>query len=98
MIYDEEKKEILTVDHQYLERMTKLSRKTWRIKVLRYSSIIPREFYEIDPKSHLFKRTLKQWVGTNIPPEGDHIFKGKILPILAESTDNTDWLVLEQEN
>ena len=70
----------------------------WKVKVLRYSSIILGEFYEMDPKSHLFKSTLKQWVRTNIPPEGDHIFKGKILPTWAESTNNTDWLVLELEN
>ena len=69
--------------------MTKLARKSWRVRVLRYASVLPEHLFHIDPKSHTFKEILKTWIVQNIPKDGDNIFKGKA------DQEEDDWLRLE---
>ena len=84
---------IREVTNGELEKMTKLCRKTWRVRVLRYASLLPQELFDMDPfKSH-FKLNLKNWVLRNIPKDGDYIFQGKTKPPVSN-----DWLTLELEH
>ena len=46
--------------------------------MLRYASIIPLVFFELDSKSRALKSGLRTWVKNNIPKDGDNIFKGKV--------------------
>ena len=72
-----------------LQRMTKLAKKSWKTRVLRYAEIIPESLFSLDPKSPFFKSALKDWVKRNIPKDGDYVFKGK------EKPQEDDWLKLE---
>ena len=77
--------------------MTKLSRKTWKIRVLRYAELLPAYLYHLDPKSHGFRNSLKAWIGRNIFKDGDFIFKGKIHDS-NQTNDEHDWLRLEMRS
>ena len=83
---------IMKYTDQELKKMTKLARKTWKVRVLRYAEILPEYLFSIDPKSHLFKSSLKSWVRIHIPKNGDFIFRGK------EEEKEEDWLTLELMN
>ena len=78
----------LSIDE--LKKLTKLSRKSWTVRVLRYNKILPCYLYEEDPNSSHFKTSLKSWIKENIPPDGGKIFKGK-----ADQNEETDWLSVE---
>ena len=88
-LYDIEKEDVIKLSKTDLEQMTKLSRKSWRIRVLRYASLIPSD---LDPKSVTLKSCLKEWVISHIPKEGDNIFKGKVKP---NEKGEDDWLMRE---
>ena len=81
--------EVKSLSDKELEKLTKLSRKSWRIRVLRYSKIVPAGFFHEDPFSLSFKFSLKSWVKSNIPFDGGTIFKGKF------NTETDDWLAKE---
>ena len=87
-IVDTDKEKIKEVDYTNL---TKLSRRSWRVRVLRYSELLPEHLQSLDPNRPAFKAVLKTWVQENIGKDGDHIFKGKNRP------EKTDWLALEVE-
>ena len=72
--------------------MTKLARKAWKTRVLRYAEKLPSCLFDLDPQSGFFKSTLKSWILSTIEPDGDYIFKGKVDP-----PEETDWLALEVE-
>ena len=91
-IYDNEKNEVLELTNLQIENMTKLARKSWRIRVLRYANIIPKVFIQMDPQSPNLKSSLKEWVSKNIWKDGDYIFKGKLDPPGIE-----EWLWMELE-
>ena len=55
--------------------------------------IVPEDLMRMDPASPQFRSSLKFWVKENIPPNGDHIFKGNLYPPEKEK----DWLVKEVE-
>ena len=69
--------------------MTKLQRKSWKIRVLRYMKILLHSLQSLDPNSTMFKSHLKIWISQNIDKEGDYIFKGKPKP------PKNDWLQRE---
>ena len=87
----EETKELVRYTEDELAKIPKVSRKSWRIRVMRYSTILPQYFFTLDPKTPLFKSSLKMWIKRVIPPEGDRIFKGKLLL----KDDLEDWLIME---
>ena len=91
-IFDEPNNEVRVLSVSDIEMMTKLSRKSWKIRVLRYSKVVPNELYLLDPTTSIFKRFLKSWVKYAIPKEGDRIFQGRISK--KEDWEN-DWLSLE---
>ena len=91
-IFDGELDRIIQLTDHQLEQMTKLCRKSWRIRVLSYSKIIPQELFKLDPSSPHFKSFLKSWIKEAIPKDGDFIFKGK-----CRAEKETDWLKLELE-
>ena len=91
-IFDEDKEEVVKIPDNEIENMRKLSRKSWRIRVLRYSKFLPESMFLMDPNSQSLKTFLKMWVKENIEKDGDYIFKGKLKPPV------TDWLCLEQRN
>ena len=97
LVYDEHKEILFTVTDQELGSMTKLSRKTWKIRVLRYAQIVPEELFQIDPLSNTFRSCLKQWVKNNIPQEGDYILKGRI-NTKEEAKVVEDWLESELDS
>ena len=84
--------EQIKVTKTELEKLPKLCRKSWRIRVIRYGEFLPDIFFQLSPNTHQMKSLLKLWVRNNIPPDGDFIFKGKI-----EKKRNNDWLSLEVE-
>ena len=88
-IFDLENGTIRKITDESVEGMTKLCRKSWKIRVLRYSSILPEFFYDVEPNSQTFKTLLKSWVKVNIPKEGDDIYRGKKKKV------EDDWLRLE---
>ena len=88
-IYDSENESVKQIDEDSIEAMTKLCRKSWKIRVIRYSSILPNFFFNLDPNSQTFKAYVKSWVKNNIPKEGDYIYRGK------KKTEENDWLRLE---
>ena len=90
-IYCREKEEIVHLSPRDIEKMTKLNRKSWRTRVLRYNQKIPFFLHTLDPDSHGFKSSLKEWIREFVPQNGDSIFKGKVIP------EATDWLLLELE-
>ena len=101
MIYDSDNDRVLSLSDIDIHPLTKLSRKTWRIKVLRYSSLVPPKLYEIDPSSQCFKTILKEWIKHNIPRDGDRIFRGKVAHDVIQDTEANvakDWLILEVED
>ena len=87
----EETKELVRYTEDELAKIPKVSRKSWRIRVMRYSTILPQYLFTLDPKTPLFKSSLKMWIKRVIPPEGDRIFKGKLLLM----DDSEDWLIME---
>ena len=91
-IFDEPNNEVRVLSVSDIEMMTKLSRKSWKIRVLRYSKVVPNELYLLDPTTSIFKRFLKSWVKYTIPKERDRIFQGRISK--KEDWEN-DWLSLE---
>ena len=93
-IFDEEKDQVRDVTSKNLKKMTKLARKGWRIRVIRYAKIFPMNLIDLDLKGATFKREVKEWVKKTIPKEGDKIFKGKI----EEKFDENDWLLVELEH
>ena len=92
-LYDEEKDSVKQLSSEDLEKMTRLSRRSWRTRVLRYALLIPDSFFTLNVRSLSFKMGLKEWVKLNIYKDGDFIFHGKVKP----PSDN-DWLVLELES
>ena len=90
-IYDEEKEEVRRLSQDEIVRMTKLARKTWRVRVLRYSEVVPEDLYDVDPQTYGFKSSLKEWVKSNVHKDGDDIFRGNV----PKQTDSEDWLNLE---
>ena len=78
-----------------IESMTKLNRKSWKVRSLRYAELVPSYFFTIDPKSRVFKNDLKEWIKASIPKDGDNIFKGKIN---KKGKDENDWLTKELED
>ena len=92
-IFDVEKRKLKNLSSGELERMTKLSRKSWTMRVIRYSEIVPQILFELDPKSREFKVSLKSWIKRSIHKDGDSIFKGNV----NKPTENveTDGLLLE---
>ena len=88
-IFDSEEEELITLKNFEIEKMTKLAKKTWRVRVLRYAKKVPPYFFSLDPFSIMFKIELKAWIRINIHKDGDYIFSGKAEPI------EDDWLVLE---
>ena len=88
--------ELLELSEVQLEKMTKLCRKSWRVRVLRYQKLLPKELLDLDPTSPAFKTMLKVWVRKNIPKDGDIIFKGRIR--LQNLKENDDWLFQELES
>ena len=93
-IFDEDREVVRKLNHNEVEKMTKLARKTWRVRVLRYAEVVPEDFYLIDPLSNQFKTSLKQWIKNNIHKNGDDIFKGNI----PKKTNCEDWLLLELQS
>ena len=91
-IFDEPNNEVTVLSVSDIEMMTKLSRKSWKIRVLRYSKVVPNEQYLLDLTTSIFKRFLKSWVKYTIPKERDRIFQGRISK--KEDWEN-DWLSLE---
>ena len=91
-IFNEEQGQLFQLSKLQLESLTKLSRKSWRIRVLRYSSLLPEDFYYLDPESMLMKTALKDWIANNIEKDGDHIFRGNFQFHMEE-----DWLCREIE-
>ena len=87
-IFDEENDRPLKLTKEQLEKMTKIGRKSWRIRVLRYGKIMPEEFYDMDPMSFSFKSHLKEWIKSFIRGDGDDIMNGKA----KGKVSNDDWL------
>ena len=50
-IFSEKEGAVKKYEETELEKIPKLSRKSWRVRVLRYSRILPRILFELDPKS-----------------------------------------------
>ena len=95
LIFDEENGKNRELQEEQLMNMTKMKRKTWKIRVLRYSPYMPIQFFEMDPCSCQLRHSLKSWVKENKPKDGDQIFKGKFS---QSSTDiDSDWLTIEIE-
>ena len=92
-IYDEDREEVRTLSKDEVGRMTKLSRKTWRVRVLRYAEVVPEHLFGVDPQTNGFKSSLKNWVKHCVYKDGDDIFKGNI----PRQTMSEDWLNLELE-
>ena len=78
----ENREEVRRLSRVDLNSMTKISRKTWLVRSLRYYQIMPRKWMILDPT-----RWLKNW----IPKDGDEIFKGKV-------DHQEDWLWRELED
>ena len=74
-IVDKEKNVLIPLSDKYLEESTKLKRRSWQVRVLRYGEIVPDVLFSLDPTSVSFKRSLKQWIRDNIPNDGDYIFR-----------------------
>ena len=75
-----------------LKNLTKLSRKSWKVRVIRYANIFPFYLYELDPIRSSFQMSLKSWIGLNILVDGGTIFKGRV-----NMEEKADWLSLEVE-
>ena len=90
-IFDSEENKPRRISQEDLKGMTKLRRKSWKIRVLRYLEKLPEEFLRVDPSSMTFRSSLKSWIKENIEANGDHIFKGKI------EEPEMDWLESELE-
>ena len=84
-IFNEEKGQMQELTTKDLEKRTKLSRKSWRVRVIRYGKILPDHLYDLDPNSSCFKTSLKSWIKSNIPVDGGSIVKGKV-----DTKDRTD--------
>ena len=89
-IFDEEEGRIKSISDEEIKTMTKIRRRTWKVRVLRYLKILPNEFLLMDPTSCIFKRSLREWIMMSIEPNGDPIFKGRISSLTEE-----DWLEAE---
>ena len=89
-IYDEEEDKVIEIDDDSLSKMRKLTRRSWRIRVLRYAPYIPTAFFTMDPNTHSLKSSVKDWVKRNIGKNGDFVFQGRISPPPSD-----DWLVRE---
>ena len=93
-IFCKDKCKVKNLKYEDIRKMTKLSRRSWKVRVLRYGEIVHAYLFELDPETNTFKRELRVWIEGNIPPNGDFIFRGKVSEdIEAEK----DWLVLELE-
>ena len=92
-LYDEENDTIIQLSFEELENMTRLCRRSWRTRVLRYAAFLPPSLYHLNTQSSIFKKSLREWVRLNIPKDGDFIFQGKLKP-----APSTDWMTLELES
>ena len=82
--------EIMKLSREELENMTRLCRRSWRVRVLRYAVILPIELFDMDPKSLIFRIYLKEWMRTSIYKDSDFIFQVKVKP-----PKYNDWLIKE---
>ena len=73
--------EIRTMSAAEVKRMTIIRRKSWLIRCLRWAKWLPAELKNGDITKEGKKRRLKKWVRTIVPPQGDNIYHGKILPV-----------------
>ena len=98
--------EIRTVSTAEIKRMTIFRRKSWLIRCLRWAKWLPAELKNGDITKEGKKRRLKKWIRTIIPPQGDKVYHGKMLPELVteerrqteEEVENPDtWLRGELE-
>ena len=87
----EESSQIKVITQDQLNDMTKLARRSWKTRVLRYASILPEELFTLNPVSQIFKTVLKAWIQNMIPQDGDLIFKGRV----ETQKQNDDWLEKE---
>ena len=87
--------EIRKLSSEELANMTKLLRKSWRVRVLRYAASLPDSLYDMHPKSRSLKVGLQTWVKNNIPRDGDNIFKGRIKD---NEGKEDDWLKVELQS
>ena len=69
--------QVKILEEREIDRKTKLSRRSWKIRCLRYYKVLPSYLKTGDPMKKEWKTNLKRWVEENIPPDGDGIFKGK---------------------
>ena len=84
---DDGKRSPRKIAKEDLKGLTKLSRKSWQIRCLRYSELVPAEMFDMDPNKLSFKKVLKWWIKENIPNDGDDVFRGKI-----SQNEEKDWL------
>ena len=98
--------EIRTMSSAEVKRMTIIRRKSWLIRCLRWAKWLPTDLKKGDITKEGKKRRLKKWVRKIIPPQGDKVYHGKILPDLVmekgrqteEEFENPDtWLRGELE-
>ena len=98
--------EIKTMSTAEVKRMTIIRRKSWLIRCLRWAKWLPAELKNGDITREGKKRRLKKWVRTIIPPQGNKVYHGKLLPDLVsdkgrqteEELENPDtWLRGELE-
>ena len=61
-----------------LKSKTKIRRKTWSVRCLRWNKLLPMELKKGDINKEGQKKRLKIWIRKMIPPKGDDIFKGKV--------------------
>ena len=87
-IFDSDQQKLRSLSLNELEGMTKLSRKSWKTRVLRYGEYLPEYLFHLDPDKEQLNSSLKVWIKHNIEQDGDYIFKGKLRP-----PEKDDWLL-----
>ena len=92
-ISNSNKEKVISLTLDELEKMSKLSRKSWKIRVLRYAECLPEVLFSLDPDKESLNSSLKHWINSNIEKDGDFIFKGKVRP-----PESNDWLLRELES
>ena len=72
-----------------LEKMTKLRRKSWSVRTLRWYQILPADIKRRKAKSESCKKRLREWVHRRMTDNrGDEIFRGKMVKIPVIRRDN----------
>ena len=89
-IVDDGSGEIKTLTDEGINSLTKISRRSWLIRCLRWFQVAPDVLRRIDPDTTQFRSTLRSWVEIKIEPNGDGIFKGRKIC-------KGDWLEKELE-